>query len=44
MPEKNKIIFEEYGIEFDEDEFENMSEEELKRCEELLHKIENLLV
>lgn len=41
MDEK-KIKFEQYGIEFDEKEFENMSKKDLKECDEILNKIEQL--
>ena len=43
MEEKTKIKFEEYGIEFDESEFENLSEEELDECEEIVEEIKKLL-
>ncbi len=41
--EDGKIRFEKYGIEFDENEFENMSKEDLKECDEILKKIEQLV-
>ena len=38
-----KINFEDYDIEFSEDEFDNMSKEDLEECDELLKKIESIL-
>lgn len=43
MEDKDKIKFEEYGIEFDKNEFDNMSKEDLKECDEILKKIEALV-
>ncbi len=43
MDEKKKIKFEQYGIEFDKDEFENMSKEDLMECDEILKEIEQLV-
>lgn len=43
MEDKNKIKFEEYDIEFDKNEFENMSKKDLKECDEILKKIEALV-
>lgn len=40
---KDKIKFEEYGIEFDENEFSNMSTDDLKECDEILKQIEKLV-
>ena len=41
--EKNKVKFEEYGIEFEDSEFENMTKKELQECDELLKKIEEIV-
>ena len=41
--DKNKIEFEEYGIEFDVNEFDEMSKEDLQECDEILKKIEDLI-
>ena len=38
-----KIKFEKYGIEFDENEFDNMSKKDLEECNEILKKIEKLV-
>lgn len=43
MEERDKIKFEQYGIEFDKEEFENMSKEELTGCNEILKEIEQLV-
>lgn len=43
MTSKDKIVFEEYGIEFDEDEFKDMDKKDLQECDEILKKIEGLL-
>lgn len=39
MEEKRKIEFEDYDIEFSEDEFDNMSVEELKECKKMIEKM-----
>ena len=39
MDEKNKVRFEEYGIEFKEDDFEDLSNEELKKCKKIIEDI-----
>ena len=43
--DKNKIVFEEYGIEFTDDDFEGVDKETLERCkrklDEILEKFEN---
>lgn len=39
MEEKRKIEFEDYDIEFSEDEFDNMSVEELKECKNMIEKM-----
>lgn len=43
MEEKNKVRFEEYDIEFSEEEFEYMSNEELEKCKEIIENIKNNL-
>jgi len=40
---EDKIKFEEYDIEFDKKEFENMSDEELEKCGEIIRDIKKLL-
>lgn len=40
---KSKIEFKEYGIEIDEKDFENLSNEELKECKEIIEDIKKLL-
>lgn len=42
MDEK-KIKFEQYGIEFDENEFDNMDEKELRECKKILDEIEKMV-
>ena len=43
--EKNRIVFEEYGIEFTDEDFEGIDKETLERCkrklEEILEKFKN---
>lgn len=39
MEEKDEVKFEEYDIEFSEEELENMSSEELKECKEIIDAI-----
>lgn len=41
MEQKNKIRFEEYEIEFREDELEELSNEELKKCKKIIEEIKN---
>lgn len=41
--DSKKIKFEEYGIEFDKNEFDNMSKKDLEECDEILKKIERLV-
>lgn len=43
MVGKSKIKFKEYDIEFDEEDFENLSNEELKECKEIIEDIKKLL-
>ena len=45
MEKEDKIVFEDYGIEFTDDDFEGVDLETLERCKaklkELLKKLEN---
>lgn len=43
MEEKNKVRFEEYGIEFKEDELEDLSNEELKKCKKIIEEMKKKL-
>ena len=43
MEEKDKVRFEDYDIEFSEEELENMSDEELKECKKIIEDIKNQL-
>ena len=43
MEEKDKVRFEEYGIEFNEKEFDNISNEELEECKKTIDKIKKIL-
>ncbi len=43
MLDKDKISFEEYNIEFDKDEFKNMTQKELDECDEVLKEIEEIV-
>lgn len=40
---KSKIEFKEYGIEIDEKDFENLSNEELEECKEIIEDIKKML-
>lgn len=39
MEKKDKVRFEEYDVEFNEKEFDNMSEEELEACKKIIEEI-----
>lgn len=43
MIEKDKVKFEEFGIEFDEKEFDNLSNDELKKCKKIVEEIKQEL-
>ena len=43
MEEKDKIDFEEYDIEFSEEDFENLSNEELKECKRIIKEMKEEL-
>ena len=43
MEGKNKVNFEEYDIDFDEKEFDNLSNEELEECKEIIEDIKKKL-
>lgn len=43
MEEKHKIEFEDYDIEFSEDDFDDMSIEELKECKKLIEEMKEEL-
>lgn len=40
MEDENKVVFEEYDIEFNKEDFDNLSSEELKQCKEIIKEIE----
>lgn len=40
---KSKIVFKDYGIEIDEEDFENLSNEELEECKEIIEDIKKML-
>lgn len=39
MEREKKIEFNEYGIEFREDDFKNLTKEELEKCKDVIKKI-----
>lgn len=43
METEDKIRFEEYDIEFSEDDFENLSDEELEECKKIIEDIKRQL-
>lgn len=43
MEEKRKIKFEDYDIEFSEEDFDNMSIEELKECKKMIEEMKEEL-
>lgn len=43
MEEKRKIKFEDYDIEFSEDDFDDMSIEELKECKKMIEEMKEEL-
>ncbi len=43
MEDKDKVRFEEYDIEFNEKDFDNLSDKELKECKKLIEDIKKNL-
>lgn len=43
MASKSKIVFKDYDIELDEKDFENLSNEELEECKEIIDDIKKFL-
>lgn len=43
MSKKDKVEFEEYNIEFNEHDFDNLQDEELKECKKIIEDIKNKL-
>ncbi len=43
MKDSDKISFEEYKLEFDENDFENLSNEELEECKKIIEDIKSKL-
>lgn len=43
MEKKDKVRFEEYDLEFSEENFENLSNKELEECKKIIREIEKKL-
>lgn len=43
MEESKKIKFQKYGIEFDEEDFNEMNKEELEECQKILNEIKEIV-